>query len=61
MIYLFTAVGFPPGGSGLQTCTEMVKRRRNNKQSTQNGKTKTQTKKANIKRKLKSIRRVIRR
>jgi len=33
-IYLFTAIGFPPGGSGRQTCTKqetdsMYKRRNN--------------------------------
>jgi len=26
MIYLFTAIGFPPGGSGRYTCTKIGKR-----------------------------------
>ena len=26
MIYLFTAIGFPPGGSGRKTCTKIVNR-----------------------------------
>ena len=39
MTYLFTAIGFPAGGSVWQTCIEIGKRqhkRRNNKQNDKN-------------------------
>jgi len=38
MIYLFTVIGFPPGGSGRETCTKIGNRqhkRRNNTQKMQ--------------------------
>ena len=47
-IYLFTSIGFPPGGSGQQTCIKMGKRQHKMRNKPQNN-TKTKNRKQKCK------------